>query len=45
MADSRPYDLRHSFASLLIREGASPVLVARQMGNATSVTRHVLASV
>jgi integrase len=36
---SRPYDLRHSFASLLIREGASVVEVARQMGNAPSVTR------
>jgi integrase len=36
--ESRPYDLRHSFASLLIREGASVVEVARQMGNASSVT-------
>ena len=35
---SRPYDLRHSFASLLIHEGASVVEVARQMGNAPSVT-------
>ena len=36
--ESRPYDLRHSFASLLIREGASPVEVAAQLGNAPSVT-------
>jgi integrase len=35
---SRPYDLRHSFASLLIGQGASVVEVARQMGNAPSVT-------
>jgi integrase len=35
---SRPYDLRHSFASLLIDQGASVVEVARQMGNAPSVT-------
>lgn len=35
---SRPYDLRHSFASLLIDQGASVVEVARQMGNASSVT-------
>jgi integrase len=33
-----PYDLRHSFASLLIHEGVSVVEVARQMGNAPDVT-------
>ena len=38
LAASPPYDLRHSFASLLIHEGASVVEVARQMGNAPSVT-------
>jgi hypothetical protein len=38
MGGSRPYDLRHSFASLLIRDCASVVEVARQMGNAPSVT-------
>jgi integrase len=38
LANSPPYDLRHSFASLLINEGASVVEVARQMGNAPSVT-------
>ena len=38
LAKSRPYDLRHSFASLLIHEGVSVVEVARQMGNAPDVT-------
>ena len=38
LANSPPYDLRHSFASLLINEGTSVVEVARQMGNAPSVT-------
>lgn len=38
LVGSRPYDLRHSFASLLIQAGASVVEVARQMGNAPSVT-------
>jgi len=32
-----PYDLRHSFASLLIREGQSSVDVARQLGNSPEV--------
>jgi integrase len=41
LAGSRPYDLRHSFASLLIHAGASVVEVARQMGNAPSVTLDV----
>jgi integrase len=35
---ARPYDLRHSFASLLIHEGASVVEVARQLGHAPSMT-------
>jgi integrase len=30
---ARPYDLRHSFASLLLHEGRSPIYVARQLGN------------
>ncbi len=33
VADCRPYDLRHTFASLLINEGRSAVDVARQMGH------------
>ena len=38
LVGSTPYDLRHSFASLLIHEGVSVVEVARQMGNAPDVT-------
>ena len=38
LPEGRPYDLRHSFASLLIHEGVSVVEVARQMGNAPDVT-------
>ena len=30
---ARPYDLRHSFASLLIHEGRSVMYVARQLGH------------
>jgi integrase len=33
----RPYDLRHSFASLLLAEGRQPVWVARQLGHSLSV--------
>ncbi len=38
LTDARPYDLRHSFASLLIHEGVSAVEVARQLGNSPAVT-------
>jgi integrase len=34
----RPYDLRHSFASLLLAEGRNPVEVAEQMGHAPTMT-------
>jgi integrase len=34
----RPYDLRHSFVSLLIAEGANVVEVARQAGHSPTVT-------
>jgi len=34
---TRPYDLRHSFVSLLIHEGLSAVEVARQAGNSPAV--------
>ena len=34
----RPYDLRHSFASLLIYEGRPAVDVAAQIGNSTETT-------
>jgi integrase len=33
----RPYDLRHSFASLLLAEGRQPLHVARQLGHSVSV--------
>jgi hypothetical protein len=35
---SRPYDLRHSFCSLLIHEGATVVEVARQLGHSPTMT-------
>jgi integrase len=34
----RPYDLRHSFASLLLHEGRSVVYVARQLGHGAALT-------
>lgn len=41
----RPYDLRHSFASLLIREGKSVVDVASQLGHAPTMTLSTYAHV
>jgi hypothetical protein len=38
LTGSRPYDLRHSFASLLIHEGVSVLKVAGQVGNSPDVT-------
>jgi integrase len=35
---ARPYDLRHSFASLLLHEGRSVVYVARQLGHDARLT-------
>jgi integrase len=35
VGDPRPYDLRHSFVSLLIHEGVSIMEVARQAGHST----------
>jgi hypothetical protein len=35
---ARPYDLRHSFISLLIAQGATVVEVARQAGHSPTVT-------
>jgi integrase len=35
---TRPYDLRHSFASLLLHEGKSVVYVARQLGHDARLT-------
>jgi integrase len=34
----RPYDLRHSFASLLLHEGRSVIYVARQLGHGANLT-------
>jgi hypothetical protein len=33
----RPYDLRHSFASLLLAEGRQPLYVAAQLGHSVAV--------
>ena len=38
LPSARPYDLRHSFASLLLHEGRSPVYVARQLGHGAGLT-------
>jgi integrase len=35
---ARPYDLRHSFASLLLHEGRSVIHVARQLGHGANLT-------
>jgi integrase len=34
----RPYDLRHSFASLLLHEGRDVIYVARQLGDGAELT-------
>jgi integrase len=34
----RPYDLRHSFSSLLLHEGRSVIYVARQLGHGAALT-------
>ena len=38
LAYQRPYDLRHSFASLLLHEGRSVIYVARQLGHGAALT-------
>ena len=38
LAYQRPYDLRHSFASLLLHEGPSVIYVARQLGHGAQLT-------
>jgi integrase len=38
VSEARPYDLRHSFASLLLHEGRSVVYVARQLGHDARLT-------
>ena len=42
---SRPYDLRHSFASLLIHEGRSLVEVAQEIGDSVATTSSTYAHV
>ncbi len=36
--DTRPYDLRHSFVSLLLAEGRSAIYVAKQAGHSPTMT-------
>lgn len=38
LARTRPYDLRHSFASLLLHEGRSVIYIARQLGHDARLT-------
>jgi integrase len=38
LSRARPYDLRHSFASLLLHEGRSVIHVARQLGHDARLT-------
>jgi integrase len=45
LRDARPYDLRHSFVSLLIHEGRSVIDVARQAGHAPTMTLDTYAHV
>ena len=45
IASTRPYDLRHSFVSLLIHEGRSVVDVAQQAGHAPTMTLSTYAHV
>jgi hypothetical protein len=38
LSSGRPYDLRHSFASLLLHEGRDVIYVARQLGHGAELT-------
>lgn len=38
LTHARPYDLRHSFTSLLLHEGRSVIYVARQVGHDARLT-------
>ena len=42
---ARPYDLRHSFASLMIQAGSSPVELAAELGHAPTLTLNTYAHV
>jgi len=39
----RPYDLRHSFASLLLADGRQPLYVAEQLGHSPAVLHNTYA--
>lgn len=41
LSSSRPYDLRHSFCSLLLAEGSSIVEIAGQLGHSPTMTLNV----
>jgi integrase len=43
LAATRPYDLRHSFASLMIQAGYSPVELAAELGHAPTLTLNTYA--
>ena len=45
MEEARPYDLRHSFVSLLIAEGHNVVEVARQAGHSPKMALDTYAHV
>jgi len=45
LPDARPYDLRHSFCSLLLADGCSVVEVARQAGHSPTMTLSTYAHV
>jgi integrase len=45
LAGVRPYDLRHSFVSLLVHEGRSVVDIARQAGHSPTMTLDVYSHV
>lgn len=45
MTAARPYYLRHSFASLMIQAGYSPVELAAELGHAPTLTLNTYAHV
>ena len=45
LGTARPYDLRHTFVSLLIEEGRSPIYTAMQAGHSPNMTLNTYAHV
>jgi integrase len=45
ISPARPYDLRHSFASLMIQAGYSPVELAAELGHSPTLTLNTYAHV